>query len=184
MKVSLRELLLTLLVALLIFGAVRVSVHSYKIDGPSMEPSFHNGQYLLVNKASYHLHSPRRGDVVVFHYPLNPSKLFIKRVIGLPGEHVEINQAGNIYIDGALLKEEPDIGPTDRNGSYCDVTLKEGEYFVLGDNRSSNHDPPGSSSDSRAWGPVPEGNIIGKTWVCYWPLNEWGLSPSYSWTLE
>ena len=184
MKVSFREVLITLLIALLIFVTLQVSVHSYQVSGYSMEPSFYTGQYLLVNKVSYHLHSPQRGDVIVFHDPRNPSQLFIKRVIGLPEEHVQITRLGEIYIDGALLKEEPDVGPTDRSGSYCDIHLKKGEYFVLGDNRSSNSGPPGSSSDSRAWGPVPEENIIGKTWICYWPPSEWGLSPGYSWTLE
>jgi signal peptidase I len=104
MKVSLREILLTLFIILLIFVTLRVTVHSYKVYGQSMDPSFHNGQYLLVNKASYHLHSPRRGDVIVFQFPLNPSELYIKRIIGLPGEKVEIRN-NQVYIDDELLEE-------------------------------------------------------------------------------
>jgi signal peptidase I len=173
MKVSLREILLTLFIILLIFVTLRVTVHSYKVYGQSMDPSFHNGQYLLVNKASYHLHSPRRGDVIVFQYPLNPSELYIKRIIGLPGERVEIRN-NQVYIDDELLEEPEYIPSTPNRGSP--ITVPPDEYFVLGDNR--NH-----SADSRAGWTVPRDNIIGKTWLSYWPPGDWGMSPTYAWSL-
>ena len=184
MKVTLREVLIPILIVLIIFAGMRFSLQGFGINGPSMLPDFHNGQDWLVNKLSYHFHDPQRGDVIVFHYPRNPKLLYIKRVIGLPGDHVKITENGKIYINDYLLKEKPDRGLTDQIGSFCDVYLEKGEYFVLGDNRSSNTDPPYSSSDSRDWGPVPRKNIVGKTWLCYWPPSEWRFSPSYSWELS
>jgi len=184
MKVTLREVLITILIVLVVFAIMRFSLQGFGINGPSMLPNFHNGQDWLVNKVSYHFHDPRRGDVIVFQPPFTPKEPYIKRVIGLPGDHVKITEDGKIYINGYVLKEKPDMGPTDRVGSFCEVYLKEGEYFVLGDNRSSYTDPSGDSSDSRYWGPVPEDNIIGRAWICYWPPSEWRLCPSYSWELS
>lgn len=143
-----------------------------------MEPDFHNGQYLLVNKISYHFGSPNRGDVIIFRYPLDTEKIYIKRVIGLPGEIVEIKN-GQIYINDKRLDEPDELDEIDyeRNANYGPVQVPEDSYFVLGDNRPD-------SSDSRGGWYVPAENIVGKVWLCYWPPGEWGLSPAYSATLK
>jgi signal peptidase I len=176
LKSTLRQLIVTAFILLIVFTGVQFTLQSFRVEGASMEDSFHNGEYLLVNKLSYHFHSPQRGDVIVFHYPLDPSRLYIKRVIGLPGERVEID-GDNIYIDGKLLQEKPSRGPMGPPYKNCSLTVPSDEYFVLGDNRAH-------SDDSRTWGTVPRANIIGKTLLTYWPLSEWGLSPEYSWALE
>jgi len=190
----LREVLETVLLALLIFLAVRTLVQNYRVEGASMEPDLHHGEYLLVNKFIYakvdlgfldrllpfvdlgensvrHIfRPPRRGDIIVFRYPNDERRTFIKRVIGLPGETVEIRQ-GTVYINGSPLEESyvansPGI-------SYPATTVLPGNYFVLGDNRSF-------SSDSRQGWQVPEGKIIGLAWFSYWPPKELGLAPNHS----
>jgi signal peptidase I len=172
-KLVAREVVETVVLALLIFLLIRVVMQNFRIEGYSMEPNLHQGQYLIVNKALYKwVHPPQRGDIVVFEYPRAPDRDFIKRVIGLPGETVEI-RSGSVYIDGIPL-DEPYLGqPT--NGNLGPRTLADTEYFVLGDNRDN-------SSDSRSWGPLPQANIIGKAWVSYWPPRFWGSipEPSYS----
>ena len=175
------EVLITVLIALIVFAGVRVTLQSFIVRQQSMEPSFHDGQYILANKLTYHFSSPKRGDVIIFHYPLNPSELYIKRVIGLPGERVEIVN-GRVYIDegkgsGFQLLEEPEYIPSIDYQMSPTPVLPPDEYFVLGDNRNN-------SSDSHVWGTVPRENIIGKTWLRYWPPSKWGLSPSYSFTLQ
>ena len=140
-----------------------------------METSFHDGQYLLVNKLSYHFGSLERGDVIIFHYPPNPGQLYIKRIVGLPGETVKV-EGGRVYIETVDGKTVVDPFPTPTQNS-ARWRVPSDEYFVLGDNR--NH-----SSDSRNWGTVPRENIIGEVWLCYWPPGEWGLSPGYEATLR
>jgi signal peptidase I len=140
----------------------------FVIEGSSMEPNFHEADYLIVDRLSYRFREPARGEVIVFNFPRDTSKRFIKRVIGLPGETVEINN-GRVIIIGAdgnpvTLQEgyipenlkAPDMPPT---------KLGEGQYFVLGDNRPN-------SSDSQDWGDVPEKNIIGRVELRLWPLNQ------------
>jgi signal peptidase I len=162
---------------------------NFKVEGSSMEPGLHDGQYLLVNKAIYFqvnldtlskflpfihpgddpkhflFHGPQRGDVIVFRYPADPSRDFIKRVIGVPGDTVEILH-GTLTVNGQAVKE--DYIP---QGVYDMTTAKQTvpprQYFVLGDNRNN-------SSDSRAWGFVPEENIIGQAMLSYWPLDDLG----------
>ena len=151
-----------------------------------MEPGLHDGQYLLVNKAVYFkldmgtlskylpfldddgsnflFHGPERGDVIVFRYPRDPSRDFIKRVIAVPGDTVSI-QGGQVTVNGTLLEEEY-LDETTR-GDLDNTVVPDGSYFVLGDNRSN-------SSDSRSWGFVPEENIIGKAMFSYWPLSDLG----------
>lgn len=194
-----RELVETVILAVLIFFAVKAVIQNFKVDGASMEPSLQDNQYLLVNKAIYfrldmdrvhdflpfipgdngndrHLfRAPRRGDVIVFRYHLDPSRDFIKRVIGVPGDTVEVKD-GTVFINGAPLKE--DYIKETPNYTYGPRTVPEGHYFVLGDNRRN-------SSDSHAWGAncapeqncdfVPEENIIGQAWVTYWPFDDLGL---------
>jgi signal peptidase I len=169
-----RELVETVLLTLVIFFMIRFAIENYRIEGESMEPNFHNGQFLLVNKIQYLLQSPQRGDVVIFRYPLNEKKNFIKRVIGLPGEKVEI-RAGKIFVNGVRVPEPYPFNFADYD--YGPVTVGPDEYFVLGDNRPY-------SSDSHSWGMVPTKDLIGKAWVSYWPSDEWGVVPTYSYASD
>jgi signal peptidase I len=186
------EFVQTILLALVIFLLIRNVVQNYRIDGISMEPNFHNGQFLFVNRYAYcpgiHLEvpltnvrlydkvwcvwPPRRGDVIVFEYPLDLSRDFIKRVIGLPGETVEV-KAGKIYIDGKLLPEP--FGPNPSTRSSPPVKVGPNQVFVMGDNRDN-------SSDSRTWGLLPQNDIVGKAWVSYWPPKNWAIVPHYDLT--
>lgn len=145
----------------------------HQVNGQSMVPNFQNGEYLLTDKISYRFGEPKRGDVVVFHAPDSANCPegtgcdFIKRVIGLPGETIEIKDNA-IYVNGTKLEEDyiPDTFPT-QPGAFTQgrvVTMGPDEYFVSGDNRPY-------SSDSRAWGPLPRENIVGKTFFAYWPLS-------------
>ena len=129
-----------------------------------MVPTLHNNQYLIVNKLSYHFAEPRRGDIVVFRFPHDPSRDFIKRIIALPGEAVEVH-SGQVFINEQLL-EEPYVRAPPLY-SYPRRTVPPGEYFVLGDNRNN-------SSDSRSWGWLPQEYVIGKAWLSYWPLDWFG----------
>jgi len=181
------EVAQTLILAAVIFFMVRGVAQNFRVEGPSMEPGLHDGQYLLVNKAVYFkldleslakylpfvdgddgskflFHGPERGDVIVFRYPRDPSRDFIKRVIAVPGDTVSIHE-GQVTVNGQLLEEEY-LDETTR-GDLDNTVVPDGSYFVLGDNRSN-------SSDSRSWGFVPEENIIGKAMFSYWPLSELG----------
>ena len=155
----------TLVLTAVIFLGVRLLVQNYKVEGFSMEPTLNDGQYLLINKIGLHFQQPRRGDIIVFEYPLDTTKNFVKRVIGLPGDTVEV-RAGQTFIDGKLINEpfikSPETGP------QVPVLIPPGNYFVMGDNRNN-------SSDSRMWGMLPAKDIIGEAWVSYWPPSAWGL---------
>jgi signal peptidase I len=185
-----REFIETFVLALLIFLAVRTALQNYRVEGSSMNPVLHNGQYLIVNKAIYTrinlktisrfipfidagdspvrylFRAPRRGDVVVFRLPGNPDQAaLIKRIIGEPGDTVEVRD-GTVYINGGSL-DEPYI--TSKPTYVYDPTeVPPHQYFVLGDNRNSSY-------DSHAWGFLPEENIIGQAWLSYWPKADWGL---------
>lgn len=167
-----RELIETVLLTLVIFFMIRFAVENYRIEGYSMEPNFHDGQFLLVNKINYLIGDPQRGDVIVFRYPQNPKKNFIKRVIGLPGEKVQI-RAGKLYINDVRVPEPYPYNFADYD--WGPQTIGANEYFVLGDNRPE-------SSDSHAWGMLPKQNIIGKAWVSYWPPGEWGLVTDFQYS--
>ncbi|MCL0028588.1 signal peptidase I [Dehalococcoidia bacterium] len=182
-----RELIETMLLALTIFLALQFSVQNFRVEGSSMQSTLDNGQYLLVNKIIYlrfdrdtvtglmpfvdeptnsdetmfAFHEPRRGEVIIFRYPNDPSRDFVKRVIGLPGDTVEIRR-GQVYINGIPL-DEPYVNHPD-NGTKAEVRVDPGSYYVMGDNRSM-------SRDSRDWGPVPVENVIGRAWISYWPLE-------------
>lgn len=178
MRATLREVLLTLLLALCIFLAVQLTLESCQVEGFSMENSLLDGQRLLVVKVNYWFGDPQRGDVIIFHSPQEPGKNLIKRVIALPGEWVEIKD-GKVYItdtnDNTFTLDEPYV--VGNNQPYPRTKVPEGCYFVLGDNR--NH-----SSDSRKWGMLPRENIVGKAWLCYWPLSDWHLLPGYSYAQD
>ncbi|MBI4812775.1 signal peptidase I [Candidatus Falkowbacteria bacterium] len=141
-------------------------VQPFFVKGASMEPGFDDGHYLIINEISYRLEAPERGDVIVFRYPLDPSQYYIKRIIGLPGETVEIVGGGVIIYNqrhpaGMVLVEDYLVAGQKTTGDFR-VTLRGDEYFVLGDNREA-------SSDSRRWGPLDKDYIIGRVWVRAWP---------------
>ena len=174
MKQPLRDFLIMVAIAVVIFVGLRSAILTVDIYHPSMEPNFWEGQRLLINKVVYKIHEPERGDVIIFRPPNNQRETFIKRIIGLPGESVEIKE-GTVYIhqeDGnVLLLDEPYIKePSTR--SFKGGTIPENEYFVLGDNRNI-------SNDSRNGWTVPRNNIIGKAWISIWPPNLWGLAANY-----
>ena len=136
------------------------------VSGASMEPNFYNGEYLIVDELTYELRPPERGEVVVFRYPLNPSEFFIKRVIGLPGEKVEIKN-GKITINGLELAE-PYLPANLETAPNVKMELAESQYFVLGDNRPK-------SSDSRFWGALPKEKLMGRALVRLWPIAKAGI---------
>jgi len=143
-------------------------VQPFFVKGASMEQNFRNGDYLLIDEVSYRLEAPQRGDVVVFRYPENPSQFFIKRIIGLPGETIEIkNNMVKIYnsefTKGFVVEENYLSSSQETFGNHL-VKLGENEYYVLGDNRMQ-------SSDSRSWGPVDKSLITGRAFLRLWPLN-------------
>jgi len=143
------------------------------VSGASMDPTFETGEYLIVDQVSYRLHPPERGDVVIFKFPGDPSKYFIKRIIGVPGEVVKLANGYTTIIDPATGEEmqlnEPYL-MTDRTDDHLTITLSGNEYFVMGDNRSK-------SSDSRVWGPVPRENIVGRAYVRLLPPSHFELLP-------
>jgi signal peptidase I len=166
----LREIVETLILTLVIFLLIRFAVQNFRIEGFSMEPNFHDGQFLIVNKVTYMVHPPDRGDVIVFVPPTSASRDFIKRVIGLPGDHIQIVN-GRVLVNDQPLQEPYPLNPA--SYSFGEVTVPPGEYFVLGDNRNN-------SSDSHSWGTVSLDKIIGKAWITYWPPQVMGLVPTYS----
>jgi signal peptidase I len=199
-SVTVRELAETLLLAVLIFLAVRASMQNFRVEGASMEPSLQNGEYLIVNKLAYtqldlslfdwlpffdsgnepvhHLwDSPSRGDVIVFRAPTDPTleRDFIKRIIGVPGDVVRIDhETTRVYVNDELIEESYIQGRTTCQVSCGPWVVPEGSYFVMGDNRQN-------SSDSRQGWFVPEENIIGKALITYWHDNspELGLAPNH-----
>ncbi len=170
MKAFFRELIITAVLALSIFFLLRFTIDTVIILGISMEPSFHSGQRILVSKVAYRIHEPERGDVIVFK-PSNSEKgEFIKRIIALPRDTVEVKD-GAVYVNGIELKEPYIKSPP----GYPLTTQKipANNYFVLGDNRNR-------SNDSHNGWVVPRQNIHGKAWVTIWPPPKWGLVPEHS----
>jgi signal peptidase I len=163
-KSLLRETLETVILAVLIFLVIRTLVQNYRIEGQSMEPNFQHGQYLLVNKLAYRLGDYSRGDVIVFHYPNNPSQDYIKRVIGLPGDTIEFRD-GVLMVNGLNVAEPYDQVPIARDIQA--QTVAPGFLYVLGDNRPA-------SSDTRTWGQLSQEFVIGKAWFAIWPVTDAG----------
>jgi len=157
------------IIAILIVIPIRLFIaQPFIVSGASMDNTFHSGEYLIVDQVSYYFDEPQRGEVVIFRYPRDPSKFFIKRVIGTPGETVTI--ANNVvtitneqYPNGYVL-EEPYIKSMDTPQEFNE-TLGEREYFVMGDNRDK-------SSDSRSWGVLQEERIIGRAFVRLFPPSQ------------
>ena len=164
----LREVLQTAVLAIVLFAGTRSVVQGREVNGPSMQPTYESGQRVFVTR--YFFHGPRRGDVVVFHPPAVSKDDFIKRVIGVPGDHVSVRD-GEVRVNGERLEESYlSAAQTTCFGRWCEVTLGEDQYFVMGDNRPN-------SSDSRTWGPVKGDRIVGKTWLLYYPFSDFGLAP-------
>lgn len=163
------------LIAVLIVLPFRLFIaQPFIVSGESMDPTFTNGQYLIVDQISYKLEDPARGDVIIFKYPLDKTKYFIKRVIGLPEETVIIKQGvvtikNSAHPNGITL-DEPYIDPQNIREDDSSTTLGKGEYFVMGDNRNG-------SSDSRVWGAVPKSHIIGRPFVRLLPVPTFGFFP-------
>jgi len=188
LRAALVEIVQTVLLTLLIFFAVRSVVQNFRVEGASMEATLHTGEYLLINKADYfhvdgtplaflgHRNAadpegplwlfggPQRGDIVVFEAPGGNDRDFIKRIIGLPGETVEVKH-GEVYVNGKALDEPYLVHHATYD--FEERTIPEGNYFVLGDNR------PNSSDSHLGWF-VPTDTIIGKAWLSYWPPASWG----------
>jgi len=166
------ETLRTIVIVFLLAFLVRSFIaQPFVVQGHSMEPSFHNADYLVVDKVSYRLDHPQRGDVIVFKAPEDPTQNYIKRVIGLPGETVTIKD-NLVYVNGKQLTEnytlEKDTSDNPENPNFfLEQKLGDSEYFVMGDNR--NH-----SSDSRRWGPLPQQNIIGRVLIVVFPFSDFG----------
>jgi signal peptidase I len=170
MKGFLKELLITLGLALVIFLLLQTTIQSSIVLGSSMEPGMEDGQRLIINKAVYHFHEPARGDVIILRPPIEPHKEYVKRVIGIPGDTVEV-RSGVVYVNGLPLKE-PYIKEIPRY-NFASFTVPENNYFVLGDNRNN-------SNDSHTGWTVTGDNIVGEAWLRIWPINEWGTVPGYS----
>lgn len=164
-----KETIITLLLAGVLFSIFWFAIQRSPVDGISMLPNLQNGQQIEVSRVTYLFHAPQRGDIITFHPPFKSPKPFVKRIIGLPGETVQII-SGKVYIDGQYLPEPYIKEPF--TYSMPAMKIPEGMYFVLGDNRNV-------SDDSHIWGPVPRQNIIGKAWLSIWPPSLWGLAPNY-----
>jgi signal peptidase I len=159
-----REILETVLLTVVLFLVINTVTGRSQVNGSSMEPTLHNGQYLITSKITYWIHPPERGDIIVLHPPNNSGEDYIKRIVGLPGERIEVRD-GKIWVEGVAL-DEPYIASAPKYpGTW---TLGEEEYLVLGDNRND-------SSDSHIWGPLEGDRIVGKAWLSYWPPEHWGI---------
>jgi signal peptidase I len=178
----------TLGMALILFFLIRTVVQNYRVQNISMEPNLHEGQLLIVDRFAYcpglnfdfpplnirfsrtHcVKEPERGDIIVFHYPQDPTQDYIKRVIGLPGESVEVRQ-GKVYINGVFMPEP--FGPNPGSYTAPRVTLSGDQIYVMGDNRNN-------SSDSHVWGPLSMRFVVGRALARYWPPSKWTWIPHY-----
>jgi signal peptidase I len=159
------DVLETLLLALVLFLGINTVSARIRVEGSSMEPSLHNGEFLIVNRLAYKFGTPKIGDVVVFHPPSDLEQEYIKRVIALPGDHVKISN-GEVMVNGQVLIEPYIAAPPNYN--YELPVVPPGSLFVLGDNRNN-------SSDSHSWGPAPLNEVVGKAIFVYWPPSSWGV---------
>lgn len=169
-KSLLVEVIETILLTAAIFVAVNYVTGRFRIEGDSMEPTMHEGQYVIISKLAYRFGQPQRGDIIVFISPRDAQRGserdFIKRIVGLPGETVSIAD-GQVFINDQPLDEPYTAAPPQYAGVW---TVGPDQYFVLGDNRNR-------SSDSHNWGALPAEEILGKAWLIYWPPKYWGAVP-------
>ena len=170
MKTFLREVLITIILALIIFFVARATIQTFVVVMTSMEPNFHDGQRLVVNKAIYFFGEPERGDVIIFKGPNGGQEDFIKRVIGIPDDTVEVKNKA-VYVNGTKLDEPYIKSPPSYTLEKIEVPKRS--YFVLGDNR--NH----SNDSHHGWFAERE-DIIGKAWLMTWPPIDWGVVPDFS----
>ncbi len=194
MRLNWRDIAETIIFTVIIFALVRTSAENFRVEGRSMEPTLQDGQFLLVNKAVYWrldekllsllfpgigqsqtgngtiymFDPPGRGDIIVFQYPRDPSKAYIKRVIGIPGDTVEVRN-GRVYLNGSMVRE--DYLAAQPNYAAPPQQVPPGYFYVLGDNRNN-------SSDSHVWGLVPENLVIGRAWLSWWPPEHLGFLQS------
>jgi len=154
----------TIILAVVLFLGINAVSARVRVDGTSMMPTLENGEFMLVSKMSYRFGDVERGDIIVFHFPMNPEEELVKRVIGLPGDHVSV-QAGVVSVNGQLLNE-PYIAAAPGYSGEWDVL--EGQLFVLGDNRNN-------SNDSKDWGLLPFEKVVGKAVLIYWPPPMWDV---------
>ncbi|MFQ5872942.1 MAG: signal peptidase I [Dehalococcoidia bacterium] len=194
MKQTFSDVVKTLVLAAALFFVVQALLQNFEVFGASMEPSVQSGEHILVNKAAYLsldldrvskfipfydpekelqlFGEPERGDVVVFKSPNPPPKRLIKRIVGLPGDTIEI-RAGALYINGQRIEEPYTTGAAD--DSLSPRVVPEDHYFLLGDNRNQSND-----SRNPEIGPVHRSNIVGKAWLSYWPLGDFGFVDAHS----
>lgn len=200
-KSLISEVVRTILIAVVAFVLLRLVILPYRVEGPSMNPTLETSELLLVGRQAYFhfdlnavlnivpfvheqgqhliypLGTPQRGDIVILHPPVPSSEPYVKRIIGLPGEHLSF-RSGAVYVNGVKLDEPYLHGVATiwtGQGSGQDIVVPQGDVFVMGDNR-------GNSSDSRLFGPVKINELVGKAWVSLWPLNRARIftAPSYS----
>ncbi len=177
MKAFLRDVLTTFLLAAVVYFGLRYTIQDYVVRQSSMEPNFHEGQRVLVNKVVYKFRAPARGDVIILHPPQYPDPQaipFIKRIIALPGESVDIRN-GVVRVNGVALNETYVKEPP--SYTFYLAKVPENEYFVLGDNRDNSDD------SHRGW-TVPRQNLIGKAWLSIWPPGKWGLVSNFNLPLQ
>lgn len=175
MKKVMKEILNTSLYLLVVLAVTYLVIHFVgqrtQVQGESMEPTLHNGDNLIVDKITYRFKDPQRFDIIVFPFKYKEDTFYIKRIIGLPGETVQITNDGEIYINGEVLKEgygkEVMLDP---GNAYTPITLGEDEYFVLGDNRNNSSD-----SRSSSVGVIHRDDIIGRAWLRIWPFSKFGI---------
>ena len=174
------DLVKILVIALVIIVPFRMFIaEPFVVSGSSMLPTYHNRDYLIIDRLSYHTGSVQRGDVVVLKYPKDTSEFFIKRIIGLPGEKIRF-QGGHVFIinaaypDGLQLNESYLPSQTETFAGPQTIELHDGEYYALGDNRTA-------SSDSRVWGILPADDIVGKVWLRVFPVSRFEhiIRPTY-----
>lgn len=155
-----------------IYALVNLATVRFIVQGPSMESTFHNDQFLIVSRANYLLGEPERGDIVVFHYPGNQEEDYIKRLIGLPGDTVEFRQQ-QVYVNSELLDEPYIKEPCDPDKCPDAVyAMGEDEYFMMGDNRNRSSDSRAFESSERR---VKREHIVGEVIIRYWPPADWGM---------
>ncbi len=170
-----KEIIKFIIVALIIVIPIRTYVaQPFIVNGPSMDPTFNTGQYIIVDQLTYHFNSPQRGDVIIFKYPRNPKTFYIKRIIGLPGETL-VSNGGRVTVSspsnpGGTVLSDSYIADRHRTSDDFKITLGETEYFVMGDNRAE-------SSDSRVWGPLDRKLIVGRAFVRLLPPTKLSFFP-------